>query len=49
MGSPKSSAMVGSQLLNVLVGIVRTKAMALMLGPAGFGSFGLYTSVSSRA
>ena len=46
----KSSAMVGgSQLLNVLVGIVRTKAMALMLGPAGFGLFGLYTSVSSLA
>jgi PST family polysaccharide transporter len=39
----------GSQLLNVLVGMVRTKAMALMLGPAGFGLFGLYASVASLA
>jgi enterobacterial common antigen flippase len=44
----KSSAMVGgSQLLNVVVGMVRTKAMAMMLGPAGFGLFGLYNSISS--
>ena len=46
----KSSAMVGgSQLLSVVVGIVRTKAMALMLGPAGFGLFGLYSSIASLA
>lgn len=44
----KSSAMVGgSQIINISVGIVRTKAMALLLGPGGFGLFGLYTSVAN--
>lgn len=42
----KSSAIVGgSTVLNVGIGIVRTKMMALLLGPAGFGLAGLYTSV----
>jgi len=46
----KSSAMVGgAQIVNISVGIVRTKAMALLLGPAGFGLFGLYTSVANLA
>ena len=46
----KSSAMVGgSQALNIVIGIVRTKAMAVMLGPAGFGLFGLYNSVANLA
>ena len=46
----RSSAIVGgSQVLNVAVGMIRTKAMAMMLGPAGFGLFGLYTAVSSLA
>jgi PST family polysaccharide transporter len=44
----KSSAMVGgSQALNIVIGMVRTKAMAVMLGPAGFGLFGLYNSLVS--
>ena len=43
----KSSALVGgSSVLNVAIGIVRTKAMAVLLGPAGFGLAGLYSSVS---
>jgi antigen flippase len=43
----KSSAVIGgSSLLNVGLGIVRTKAMALMLGPAGVGLLGLYSQVS---
>lgn len=43
----KSSAMIGgSQALNVAIGIVRTKAMAVLLGPAGYGLFGLYGSVA---
>jgi enterobacterial common antigen flippase len=43
----KSSALVGgSSVLNVGIGIVRTKAMAMLLGPAGFGLFGLYGSVA---
>jgi antigen flippase len=42
----KTSAMVGgSTMLNVGMGIVRSKAMALLLGPGGFGIAGLYTSI----
>lgn len=44
----KSSALVGgSSAMNIALGIVRTKAMALMLGPAGFGLFGLYGSIAN--
>jgi enterobacterial common antigen flippase len=43
----KSSALVGgSQVLNIGIGIVRTKAMAVLLGPGGFGLFGLYGSIA---
>jgi PST family polysaccharide transporter len=42
----KSSALVGgSSVVNVAIGIFRTKAMAVLLGPAGFGLFGLYNSI----
>lgn len=42
----KSSALVGgSSALNIVIGIIRTKAMAVLLGPAGFGLFGLYGSI----
>jgi enterobacterial common antigen flippase len=42
----KSSAVIGgSSVLNIGIGIVRTKAMAILLGPAGFGLAGLYTSI----
>jgi PST family polysaccharide transporter len=42
----KSSAIVGgSTVLNVGIGIVRTKIMALLLAPAGFGMAGLYMSI----
>jgi PST family polysaccharide transporter len=44
----KSSALVGgSQIANIAIGIARTKAMALLLGPAGLGLFGLYSSILS--
>ena len=44
----KSSALIGgAQVANIAIGIVRTKAMAVLLGPAGFGLFGLYGSVAS--
>jgi antigen flippase len=44
----KSSALIGgSSVLNIAVGIVRTKAMAVLLGPAGFGLFGLYNSIAN--
>jgi antigen flippase len=43
----KSSVMIGGSMgLGVVMGIVRTKAMALLLGPAGVGLFGLYWSIS---
>jgi len=46
----KSSAWVGgSTVLNIAVGMVRTKATAALLGPAGFGLNGLYSSVSELA
>jgi antigen flippase len=44
----KSSAIVGgATFLNVGIGIVRTKTLALLLGPGGFGLAGLYTSIIS--
>jgi len=44
----KSSALIGgSQVANIAIGIVRTKAMAMLLGTAGFGLFGLYGSIAS--
>jgi PST family polysaccharide transporter len=46
----KSSALVGgSSGLNIVIGIVRTKAMAMLLGPAGFGLAGVYGSIADLA
>jgi enterobacterial common antigen flippase len=46
----KSTALVGgSSALNIGIGIVRTKAMAILLGPAGFGLMGLYSSIIDLA
>lgn len=46
----KSSAVIGgAQVLVLGVGMVRAKAMALMLGPAGFGLMGIYTSIIDLA
>jgi PST family polysaccharide transporter len=43
----KSSALIGgSSVVNIGVGIIRTKAMALLLGPTGFGLMGLYSSIA---
>ena len=45
-----SSAVIGgSTAINIAIGVVRTKLMALMLGPAGFGLFGLYGSIAYLA
>ena len=42
----RSSALIGgSSLLNIGFGIIRTKVMALLLGPSGVGLLGLYSSV----
>ena len=44
----KSSALIGSSsLLNIAIGIIRTKVLALLLGPGGFGLFGIYGSISN--
>lgn len=43
----KSSVLVGgSSFLNIGIGIIRTKAIAFLLGPSGFGLFGLYGSIA---
>ena len=43
----KTTALIGgSSVVNIAFGIVRTKAMALLLGPSGVGLIGLYTSVA---
>jgi hypothetical protein len=36
----------GSTVLKIAIGMIRTKAMATLLGPAVFGLFGVYGSVS---
>jgi len=42
----RSSSIVGLSLVGTtIVGIVRTKAMAVMLGPAGFGLMGVLSSI----
>jgi len=42
----KSSALIGgSSAVTISIGIVRTKAMAVLLGPAGVGLLGLYSSI----
>jgi PST family polysaccharide transporter len=46
----KSSALIGfSTLINLAIGVIRTKAMAVWLGPAGFGLMGLYGSIADLA
>jgi len=46
----KSSALIaGASMLVIGIGIVRAKAMALLLGPAGFGLLGLYVSITGLA
>jgi PST family polysaccharide transporter len=43
----KSTALIGgASVINLAIGIVRTKAMALLLGPAGMGVMGLYSAVA---
>jgi O-antigen/teichoic acid export membrane protein len=43
----KSTALIGgSQVINILLGIVRTKILAILLGPSGVGIIGLYSSIT---
>lgn len=46
----KSSALIGgSSAINLVIGMVRTKAMALLLAPAGYGLFALYWNIADLA
>lgn len=42
-----SAVMGGSQAINYLVGLLRVKVVAVLLGPAGVGVIGLYTSAGN--
>jgi enterobacterial common antigen flippase len=43
----RSSALIGgASALNLAVGIVRTKALAVLIGPAGIGLLGIFSSVA---
>ncbi|WP_281406223.1 O-antigen translocase [Aquamicrobium sp. LC103] len=46
----RSTAMIGgSSAVNILFAVVRNKAMAVLLGPAGVGLFGLYGAIADLA
>lgn len=43
----KSTALIGgTQVINMVIGIARNKALAMLLGPAGMGLAGLYMSAT---
>lgn len=44
-----SSIIGGASVVNILVGLLRAKAVALILGPAGVGLFGLFTNIVATA
>jgi len=42
----KSTVLVGgSQVISIIIGIIRTKLIAVMLGPSGIGLMGMYQSI----
>ena len=44
----KSSVLVGgSSVINIAIGIIRTKLVAILIGPAGLGLFGVFNSIVS--
>jgi PST family polysaccharide transporter len=46
----KSSALIGgSSIIRIALGFVRTKAMTLILGPAGYGLVSIYQSITDLA
>jgi PST family polysaccharide transporter len=46
----KSSTLIGgSSMLKTAIGLIRTKALAVFLGPSGFGLLGLYSSIANLA
>jgi len=46
----RSSAIIGgASVINILVGIIKVKMLAILLGPAGVGLMGLYQSIMGTA
>ena len=46
----KSSSIIGgASVINIVIGLVRTKIIAVLLGPAGIGLVSLYTGLMSTA
>jgi len=46
----KSSAIIGgASVINIVIGIVKVKVLAVLLGPAGVGLMGLYQNIMSMA
>jgi enterobacterial common antigen flippase len=46
----RSSVLIGgSSAITIIIGVVRAKAMALMLGPVGFGLMGAFTTIADLA
>ena len=46
----KSSSIIGgASVINILIGLVRTKFIAVLLGPTGIGLVGLYSGLMSTA
>jgi len=46
----KSSSIIGgASVINIVIGLVRTKILAVLLGPVGVGLVGLYTGLLSTA
>lgn len=46
----KSSSIVGgAQVINMAIGLVRTKLVAVLIGPAGIGLVGIYLSITAFA
>ena len=44
----KSSALIGgASVVNIVLGVIRTKFLAILLGPAGVGLMGTYTAITS--
>lgn len=44
----KSTSLIcGTQVITILIGVLRTKALAMLLGPSGVGIAGMYTSTMS--
>ena len=41
--------MGGATIASILIGVVRTKVFALVIGPAGIGAIGLFTSIMATA